>query len=97
MAAAKKVLLIALGQLLQGKIARGVEQTQPSLLSLSGNHRFRTELPNAIRYICFIHRLIGDNGDRRFECKSAGKNAESAQDTLLGLAEQVVAPLQCGV
>ena len=37
------------------------------------------------------------NGDRRFECESAGKNAEPVQYALLCLAEQVIAPLQCRV
>ena len=58
---------------------------------------FRTKLPNAIRDICFIYHFVSDNGDRRFECKSAGKNTEPAQYALLCLIKQVIAPLQRGV
>jgi hypothetical protein len=96
-AAAKKILLIAFGQSLQGKSARGVEQPQPGLLTIGCNQGFRPKFPETIRDPGFINLVIRNDGDCGFEGESTRENAEPAQYEPLSLIQQVVAPFQCGI
>ena len=91
------ILLVVIGQSSGGKGARGIEQTQPRLLSIGGNHRFRAQLPDAVRNSRFIDLLVCENSNGRLESEPAGESAEPAQDQPFRLPKKVVAPFQRGV